>query len=251
MTRFNPEDGIDGGPRCRMCHKGSSGCGGCHNDGTEGIATDTASVAADNSRDVVTFLFAAMFDMGGLSGYFGADSPSTYFPYTKFKLTTTSQGEINPINMALTKDKVTGLTNAFAPARILKNSRTVSWTTGWRSSVDVNNPTCSDDGLSWPHRTLGWKMLKDDLFGIDVTGSTGGGSTVVGPGATRSMKIMGTAINSAAHDLDSVCLDCHNPTVWNAASTMNHTDTVVPDSAGHDTQTYDNNYDETLLRGLP
>lgn len=247
MTRFNPEDGIDGGPRCRMCHKGSSGCGGCHNNGEEGIATDTASVANDDSRDIVTFLFASMFQMAGFPG----PTPADVFPYTEFKLTTTSQGEINPINMALTKDTSTGLTNAFAPARILKNSRTVSWTTGWRSSVDVNNPTCSDDGLSWPHRTLGWKMLKDDLFGIDVTGSTGGGSTVVGPGATRSMKIMGTAINSAAHDLDSVCLDCHNPTVWNAASTMNHTDTVVPDSAGHDTQTYDNNYDETLLRGLP
>ncbi|PIX51801.1 MAG: hypothetical protein COZ51_07635, partial [Candidatus Aquicultor secundus] len=113
-----------------------------------------------------------------------------------------------------------------------------------RDAVDPVSATCADDGLSFPHRTLGWKMLKDDLFGIDIgisgdsTGAAGQDSEVVGAGESRQ-GAYGNGV--AAHDVDSVCLDCHNPTVWGATSSSNHTDT------GGNT-IYN---DDVIQRGLP
>jgi len=130
-----------------------------------------------------------------------------------------------------------------------KKSRTANWYKDWRTStgyvkmgevmktgVEVGSGVdCSDDGFSWLHRTLGWKMLKDDLFGLNLDG------TPVAVGQTRSYG--GT--NYVAHDLDSVCLDCHNPTVWRATSASNYTD--KPGAAN----TADDHNDELLTRGLP
>ncbi|MHB8841821.1 MAG: hypothetical protein ACYC56_08550 [Candidatus Aquicultor sp.] len=120
-------------------------------------------------------------------------------------------------------------------------SRTATWQANWRSSATITaaNTVCSDDGFSWPHRTLGWKMLKDDLFGIDIGGDSEGHPKLVSVGETRSY---GGSLYTA-HDVDSVCLDCHNPTVWNATSSSNHTDT-----AGITSDDYN---DDLLFRGLP
>ncbi len=259
--RFNPEDSVDSGPHCRNCHKGSSGCGGCHNtDPMQDLhitTTDTA-LAANNGRAAVTYLFASMFDMGNQmttvpDPYFpnwpgynqtmgNTDTPYAgyFYPYSTYDLEKTSNGYDNQIAMALVNVGNTGT----GVVGMLKNSRTVSWS-DWRGSPGIATKSCSDDGLSWPHRTLGWKMLKDDLFGIDVTGSTSGGSTVIGPGETRSME-GGSLGGNKAHDIDSVCLDCHNPTIWNAGQ--------VQTAAGHvddPNNPNDNLNDELLLRGLP
>lgn len=287
--KFNPEDGQNSGPRCRNCHKGSSGCGACHNNDpvVEGVSTTDTAKAADNSRTAVTFLFAAMFQMvdygmppvwGGMgagwtnTNLFGGmmpvlPNPEDVAPQTMYKMTTTSDGQANPIAQTMVQagDPLLG------KAAIVKSSRKADWTTDWRGDPSTNSATCSDDGLSWPHRTLGWKMLKDDLFGIDITGRTDGEQTVIGVGQTRTFAgftgrvdgnealINGTIGDPVAgskalvtHDLDSVCLDCHNPTVWNATKAHAKGDPVGPmqndDSLSNPN---DNMDDETLLRGLP
>ena len=253
--QFNPEDTTMAGPHCRNCHKGSSGCGACHNSNPAmdiHVNSDTAGaaeagLAADNGRAAITGLFAAMIDMAA-----GADPGSmlpllsslgyttgtadNYAPYTMYKTYKTSDGQTNEVEMSLLATPTVG---GPKYTQILKNSRTVDWSTTWRSSTIPITATCSDDGFSWPHRTLGWKMLKDDLFGIDIGGDGAGHPKLVSVGETRSVQFGG----GKAHDVDSVCLDCHNPTVWGATSSSNHTDTAGT--------TIDDKNDDVLLRGLP
>ncbi|MCL6472619.1 MAG: hypothetical protein K6T91_07375 [Firmicutes bacterium] len=80
--------------------------------------------------------------------------------------------------------------------------------------ADLNvSPDCISLGISWPHRTLGWKMLKDELFGIDYDGRE------IRVGQLRRFSVEKVSLTpSPAQDLDSVCLDCHNSAVWNPAS---------------------------------
>jgi hypothetical protein len=79
-------------------------------------------------------------------------------------------------------------------------------------------------------------MLKDDLFGLDFDGSA------IGVGDTRTYGESSPA-SLKAHDLDSVCLDCHNPTIWNATSSLDHVDDPANPADDRD--------DDLLLRGLP
>ncbi|HEY3375277.1 MAG TPA: hypothetical protein VGK02_09465 [Candidatus Aquicultor sp.] len=245
--KFNPEDGLDTGPRCRNCHKGSSGCGACHNTDplhpVNGINTTTVTkdaLAADNSRAGITFLFAAMFDMAhAYDAGVPAMGAESYAPITRYETTHTATGLANGVAQLASVMTVTA--NGVAMSGQVKKSRTVSWSSGWRTNPGILASTCNDDGLSFPHRTLGWKMLKDDLFGIDPgkAGTLVGEVAVVTAGTQRT----GTyGTGSAVHDLDSVCLDCHNPTVWNATSARNYTDGSLPG---------DDYNDDLLLRGLP
>ena len=257
--QFNPEDTTMAGPHCRNCHKGSSGCGACHNSNPAmdiHVNSDTAGaaeagLAADNGRAAITWLFAAMIDMAAgadpsgvgpmlqMLGY-TTGTAGNYAPYTTYKTykTTykTSDGQTNEVEMSLLATPTVG---GSTYTQILKSSRTVDWSTAWRSSTIPVTATCSDDGFSWPHRTLGWKMLKDDLFGIDIGGDGAGHPKLVSVGETRSVQFGG----GKAHDVDSVCLDCHDPTVWGATSSSNHTDTAGT--------TIDDKNDDVLLRGLP
>jgi len=114
------------------------------------------------------------------------------------------------------------------------------WPVDWDTTSAAVSATCSNDGFSWPHRTMGYMMLKDELFGLDRDG------TVVGVGGTKVVYINDPSNPStwtteaiAAHDLDSVCLDCHNPNIWNASSYSSHN----PANGIYD--------DQLLLRGLP
>lgn len=169
------------------------------------------------------------------------DSTSTALKaLTMYNLTQTTDGQSNGISVSLNANQTAN--EGFTPSPvmtvgILHNSRTVTpANANWRSDEGRVNINCSDDGFSWPHRTLGWKMLKDDLFGIDINSAPGGAIKLVSVGETR---VYGSN-NSKAHDVDSVCLDCHNPTIWNATSSATHTDTA------------DNPYnDDLLMRGLP
>lgn len=151
-------------------------------------------------------------------------------PYTKYELGQTSNEVINGVSDILT----TGAgVNAVVGQH--KTSRSVTWSTNWRT-VDGASAVCGDDGFSWPHRTLGWKMLKDDLFGLDFDGDpiSVGDTRTYGGNSPASLK---------AHDLDSVCLDCHNPTIWNATSALDHVDDPANPADNYD--------DDVLMRGLP
>ncbi|MBS3908458.1 MAG: hypothetical protein KGZ93_02295 [Actinobacteria bacterium] len=235
--QFNPEDEQLGGPRCRNCHRGSSGCGGCHNanDGVnpslsltreqqEDLAASNVDYKTGMWRSDITQFFRIL--MGDPNH---ADSKA----YTLYNLTKTSDGQANQISQAIS--------DAYLQTGIIKQSRSTSWgaNSGWRTDPNKLNVSCSDDGLSWPHRTLGWKMLKDDLFGIDVIGLTDGTSKVIGVGETRTFG----GYNAKTHDLDSVCLDCHNPTIWNATSASDHVDNLADPNDDMD--------DDVMLRGLP
>ena len=210
QLRFNPEDGQDFGPNCRNCHKGSSGCRTCHQ---EPLANYTISPPA----------------------------------YTVDSATAANDAlELSTYSVFLTSTGADNMVVESPTYKFYKKSRTVDWSNTWRTASGfvasgqrmatgqenasgVGSP-CADDGFSWPHRTLGFKMLKDDLFGLDFNGQP------ISVGDSRH----DGANAYAVHDLDSVCLDCHNPTIWNASSTATHTDTAS------------NPYnDELLLRGLP
>ena len=114
------------------------------------------------------------------------------------------------------------------------------------------NGQCIDGGFSFPHRTLGVNMLKDELWGVDFDG------TAVAVGEVRDATAMlaagwtdsyyntwgdsfttedtGTAdfmlnwtetgeqiYNQAAENLDSVCIDCHgDSTYWNGDDPANY-----------------------------
>jgi len=204
QMRFNPEDNLLAGPRCRNCHKGSSSCGTCHT-----VTADGSKVIPLNEDDA-------------------ADNTKSYSMYSHIK-TTTNEG---------------GIDSAF-PAGQFKKSRTVAWVSDWRTTStswmaeEAVDEFCSDDGFSWPHRTLGWKMLKDDLFGLNFDGTP----VVVGDGVTTGTFREYAGSKYKVHDLDSVCLDCHNPTIWNATSGLDHID--------DQTDPNDNRDDEVLTRGLP
>jgi len=203
---FNPEDEQNFGPHCRNCHKGSSRCATCHNTSSTGAVVTNAITASDNTTNKSTYTMGA-----------------------------TSDGQPNTLAQNIGSLETSSTSFAF-----FKKSRTANWNSDWRQSGTAKTAAdidamCADDGFSWPHRTLGWKMLKDDLFGLDFDNNRW-----VGVGETRTAP---NGVVAVAHDLDSVCLDCHNPTVWNATSASDHIDSP--------TLTTDNHDDELLTRGLP
>jgi hypothetical protein len=137
---------------------------------------------------------------------------------------------------------------------------------------------CLDGGFSFPHRTLGKDMLKDELFGIDFDGTpivagtvrtanTGALSANSGPGefeywvsedravtsiipAVRTDS--GTLEGMAAENLDSVCIDCHGDgTYWNGDDPAFR---VTTTTSGLPLGTYGSGTKmgwELLLKGLP
>ncbi|MHB1340772.1 MAG: hypothetical protein ACYC77_02005 [Coriobacteriia bacterium] len=116
------------------------------------------------------------------------------------------------------------------------------------STTTVGEP-CLDGGFSFPHRTLGANMLKDELFGIDFDGSlapfgdvrtfNGGalaaqdttfsaGADAFWIGEKRNATSIIAAVRTdsgalegaAVENLDSVCIDCHgDATYWNGDDT--------------------------------
>jgi len=213
---FNPEDKQDFGPHCRNCHKGSSRCSVCHD---AGAYTDDPTIAANQT--------------------------SAKTLYTMMK---TSDAETSDPNNELgsNREMVSPSYGVGGNSTLgfFQKSRTVAWDANWRTSdttVTVGSVSgdCSDDGFSWPHRTLGWKMLKDDLFGIDVVD---GKTVAIDVGETTVDSLRNSMGQTSTHDLDSVCLDCHNPTVWNATG---------PSHVDEYDNTADNHNDELLTRGLP
>ncbi len=175
---FDSEDGMNDGPTCRSCHRGSSECGICHTSSS---------------------------DLRGNKQWPPKSLPSN----------------ISASASNITANWVGSKTTTM---------RSEDWRTGSNAAI---SSSCCDDGFSWPHKTMGWKMLKDGLFGVDFDGVT-----PVAPGESRTLPgsvVAESALNSSknsqspiplalvsefdhsqiAEDLDSVCLDCHNPYIWN------------------------------------
>jgi hypothetical protein len=146
--------------------------------------------------------------------------------------------------------------------------------------VGAVGEACLDGGFSFPHRTLGKDMLKDELFGIDFDG------TVIAAGVVRTANTgaltagdisadkqfeywvaedrnstsiiaavrsdSGTLEGVAAENLDSVCIDCHGDgTYWQGDNpALMKTTTTSPLPLG----TYGSGTVmgwELLLKGLP
>jgi len=149
-----------------------------------------------------------------------------------------------------------------------------------QSAVADLNGKCIDGGFSFPHRTLGANMLKDELFGVDFDGtpvafgdsrSTNGGAA---PSQSATMstgdfamwtgeKQNSTSViaavksdnpaleNTAVENMDSVCIDCHgDATYYNDSASVFTTITTSANPDG----TYgagEKGGWELLLKGLP
>lgn len=149
-----------------------------------------------------------------------------------------------------------------------------------QSAVAGLNGQCIDGGFSFPHRTLGANMLKDELYGVDFDGTpvAFGGSRTTNGGAAPSQtatfsagdfalwtgeKQNATSIIpsvksdnpalelTAVENLDSVCIDCHgDASYYNDSSAVFTTITESPLPDG----TYgagEKGGWELLLHGLP
>lgn len=134
------------------------------------------------------------------------------------------------------------------------------------SDVD---PACVDGGFSFPHRTLGVNMLKDSLWGVDFDGTPLAAGEVRGAGlvATDLDTLFGSArwgfdlaslVNVPTDSLDSVCLDCHNPNIWNADDSSYSTSFTADNQfnlAGYRTDGAAESWTiqgwDVLLKGLP
>ncbi len=146
------------------------------------------------------------------------------------------------------------------------------------AGVAVGDP-CLDAGFSFPHRTLGANMLKDELFGVDFDGTkvdfggsrtTNDGALSAGDGAGTEWEYwiaedrnatsiipavrddLGTLENTAVENMDSVCIDCHgDATYWQGDNPALYVNTTFPNS-GPDTYGYGGEEGwELLLKGLP
>gem|GEM_PF-577719 len=255
QMKFNPEDADANtgygnfGPHCRNCHRGASSCERCHENGL--IGTTDASLAAHNVEEDYPEFAEATFDVNVYNNYpygwplYGGLSSvgiPAGFPVSWLEAFGYEGGHYN---------KTTYVRNANER---WYHERTVAWASDWRTNATALSPVCSDDGFSWPHRTMGFMMLKDELFGLDFDGTPvevgqvrdGIPKTILSDGTVTDVAtntLPSALYGKAAHDLDSVCLDCHNPTIWNATSYDNHFDSWARDD--------DNYNDELLLRGLP
>ena len=146
----------------------------------------------------------------------------------------TANGAYQPYDPATYAGNVAGKTNVMWNAYI------------HTSAVAGLSGQCIDGGFSWPHRTLGANMLKDEIYGVDYDGSPVAAgdlrdsamnidlanysqswfrsvtsevttSSFIGDGRwAETGSQLTTSTNIAAENLDSVCIDCHgDATYWN------------------------------------
>ena len=129
------------------------------------------------------------------------------------------------------------------------------------SAVGGVGAKCLDGGFSYPHRTLGSNMLKDELWGVDFDGSA------IAPGQVRSSQAAAQAAygagffntsfeatsqiaGKAAENLDSACIDCHGDAKsWNGDNPDYFVNFNSGDPLGN--ATWNVQGWELLLKGLP
>ena len=197
----------------------------------------------------------------------------------------TAYGAANRVDVssaftANTAAKVGNQTN-YSPISAYRQSATVG---------AVGDP-CLDGGFSFPHRTLGVNMLKDELFGVDFDGSpvaagevrTANANTLAantgvdfqaGDAAqafvtddwfyyleTRNAESIIPAVQSdnpaivgqAAENWDSVCIDCHgDATYWNGDDPSLYTFKAGKAGTSYGDYGYGDTFGwELILKGLP
>ncbi len=255
--KFNPEDAneVAGtgnfGPHCRNCHKGGGSCERCHADGLRGttVTADAITNYEEPYPEWVQSTFST--DVASLGGY-----PWAWPYYGGLSSFGIPQGFPGSWLEAMGYTPGPQKTAFIDPDanNDWRHERTVYWASNWRTNATALSPICSDDGFSFPHRTMGYMMLKDELFGLDFDGSAvnvgevrdGVPDTILSDGSTAAVStdtLPSNLYGKVAHDLDSVCLDCHNPNIWNASSYADHWDDWKDDDDNYD--------DELILRGLP
>ncbi len=135
------------------------------------------------------------------------------------------------------------------------------------AAVTTVSNKCIDGGFSWPHRTLGADLLKDELYGVNFDGSAvavgGTRNTTLSDGDTLDLanypllwgqsKTTEASYNASAsamvmesgeqltnaggvEGMDSVCIDCHGN-----ATTYQGDNPAIKSAAGW----------ELLWKGLP
>jgi hypothetical protein len=182
---MNSDDDNNFGPDCRSCHSGAASCSQCHADTDIGSPLVEIPLPLPLSPDLI--------DPGPIWDTEG------YPEFTEGKSTYKAQPSLK--------------------------------TVGPEAFVNLPDAACVDGGFSFPHRTLGVNMLKDSLWGVDFDGRP------VAPGEVRNSSTLddlelrwsgGTGdgaeiilsydvdslAGQAAHNLDSECIDCHNPDIW-------------------------------------
>ena len=126
-----------------------------------------------------------------------------------------------------------GAYTATATASVAGRTNYTPQTTYKTSAVADLNGKCIDGGFSFPHRTLGANMLKDELFGVDFDGTpvlvgelrgSDAGLTVLNvwtaeTGNPQSVSLAvrtdtGVIAGAAAENMDSVCIDCHGDATY-------------------------------------
>jgi hypothetical protein len=190
-----------------------------------------------------------------------------------------STGRVNVSSAYTSTIGAVGNQANFAPQAFLRSSATVG---------GVGEP-CLDGGFTFPHRTLGKDMLKDELWGVDYDGSvvamgdsrTMNGFTgtemddmsgfVVGANGTqvpafeywtaedRNSTSIIPAVQSDTGDLaapaeniDSVCIDCHgDSTYWNGDDSAFYVSKAPKALADGVYGSGDTKGWELLLKGLP
>lgn len=115
---------------------------------------------------------------------------------------------------AVAGDKSSDSSLNHTKARVLKRGqsglRAVSWDPEWRNLDLTCSDQCANFGFSYPHKTFAWKMLKNELYGTYFDDRN---EELV---QARQLLVKYSALTAQpAHDvINSVCLDCHNMTVW-------------------------------------
>ncbi len=192
---------------------------------------------------------------------------------------TTDKVDVSSAYTTNTASAAGNMTN-YASQSFLRQSAVASVITG---------ELCLDGGFSFPHRTLGANMLKDELYGIDFDGTVvnfGGGRTTNGGAATVSTVTgdnddvvdadafqmwtaedrnatsiipavradSGALAGAKVENLDSVCIDCHGDATYYQPNLF----TKVGDKMSGGVVIPDGTYGsgeyggyELLLKGLP
>lgn len=192
-----------------------------------------------------------------------------------------SQGTYTDAAYGLGKVNVSAAYTATTTAAVSNQSNYASQAFIRQSAIAGTNigDACLDAGFSFPHRTLGANMLKDELYGIDFDGSlapfgdtrtTNGGALNAGDGAGTEWEYWvaedknatsiipsvkndsGSLEGAAVENMDSVCIDCHgDASYWqgdNAALYVKQAGTTTTaDAYGYGGK----EGWELLLKGLP
>lgn len=96
----------------------------------------------------------------------------------------TTRVDISSVYTAVTDAKVSNMSN-YAPPTSYRQSAV--------AGSAIGDP-CLDGGFSFPHRTLGYNMLKDELWGVDFDGS----AIAVGVARTANANTLAAASGTAS-----------------------------------------------------